>query len=185
MDKHWTIISGTNRPSSNTKKVAGYIEARLRERVGSDPIAQLDLKELPQEIFRPEAYAQKPESFKDFEDKILNAKAIISVLPEYNGSAPGVFKTFIDMLPFPQSLQQTPCAFVGISAGRFGALRAIEQMQQVFCYRNAFNFPESIHIMDVSNSIDENGKPKEEFVLNLSQQILDRFVDFTRRLKDR
>lgn len=183
MSHHWAIISGTNRAASNTRKVAGHIESLLKSKIQTDEkIEMIDLTELPQDIFTPQAYAEKPASFQRFVDQILNAKALICILPEYNGSAPGAFKYFIDMLPFPQSLQKVPTAYVGLAAGRFGALRAIEQIQQVFTYRNAFNYPESLYIMDAANSLSEKGAPKDPFVQKLLDDTLDGFIDFANRL---
>ena len=63
------------------------------------------------------------------------------VVPEYNGSFPGILKYFIDLLPFPESFDCRPVSYVGVSAGQWGALRAVEQLQLVFGYRNAYVHP--------------------------------------------
>jgi len=182
---NWLIISGTNRPQSNSLKVSNYLAGLLKSILTdqNENIAVLDLQELPLEIFAPSAYSSKPSSFEPFRGAVLKADAIISVLPEYNGSAPGVFKYFLDMLPFPQSLQKIPCAFVGLSAGRFGSLRSVEHMQQVYGYRNAYIFPERIFIPAVDKSIDENGKPKDDFIHQLLEQMMNGFILFTRSLR--
>lgn len=148
----------------------------------TEAVCLLDLQELPPEIFQASAYATKPKAFDAFQEKVVSAKGIISILPEYNGSAPGIYKYFIDMLPFPESLRHTPSFFVGVSAGRFGSLRSIEQMQQVFNYRNAFNYPESTYIMDVGNQLNDDGQPTDQSVLKMLQQSLDDFIDFASKL---
>jgi len=74
------------------------------------------------------------------------ADGIVTVVPEYNGSFPGVLKYFIDMLRFPESLYGIPAAFVGIAAGEWGALRAVEQMEMVFQYRHAHLFGRRVFI---------------------------------------
>lgn len=180
----WTIISGTNRPNSNTRRVSSFIEGELKKKLGpSDVVNVLDLQELPLEIFSPEAYAQKPSTFKKFQDEISSSDAVISVLPEYNGSFPGVYKLFIDMLSFPDSLLKKPASFVGIADGRFGALRSIEQMQQIFLYRKAFLYPESIYIKEAYKQLEPTGKPKDDFVLQLTDQMLTGFIDFAKKIK--
>ena len=68
---------------------------------------------------------------------MLRASGIVTVVPEYNVSFPGVLKYFIDMLRFPDSLVGKPAAFVGLSAGTGGGVRAVEQLEMVFQYRNA------------------------------------------------
>src|SRR4051812_3686228 len=53
-----TLIIGTNRPNSNTRKVAAQVEQVYREL--KVPLAVIDLAELPTEIFAATSYAQKP-----------------------------------------------------------------------------------------------------------------------------
>jgi chromate reductase len=66
-------------------------------------------------------------------------------------------KWWIDLLPFPQSFEGRPVAFVGIAAGEWGGLRPVEQLQQVFGYRNALQFPKRVFIREVENKLDANG----------------------------
>ena len=108
-----TIVSGTNRPGSNTRKIAVLIREML-EGAGEDATL-LDLADLPAEIFGVSSYASVPGSFAAFQDQILKTDGLLTVVPEYNGSFPGVLKYFIDMLSFPASLYEKPAAFVGIS----------------------------------------------------------------------
>jgi chromate reductase, NAD(P)H dehydrogenase (quinone) len=137
-----TLIVGTNRPGSNTRRVAKNLEATYAA-LGV-PLHVLDLAQLPAEIFSPTSYAEKPKSFAPFSDAILRAEGLIVVTPEYNGSVPGVLKYFIDMLKFPESFEQRPVCFVGLAAGMWGALRPVEQLQAIFGYRkfipSAFSF---------------------------------------------
>lgn len=88
------------------------------------------------------------------------------------------------MLSFPDSLMKKPCVFVGLAAGRFGGLRAVEQMQQVFMYRKAYIYPESLFIKEVDQQLNEDGSPKDPFILKLMDNILDGFVNFARQMKD-
>ena len=57
-----TIISGTNRPSNITRKVAAGIEAIYQTVAVKTRL--LDLAKLPPEFFLPDAYAEKPAAFK-------------------------------------------------------------------------------------------------------------------------
>jgi chromate reductase, NAD(P)H dehydrogenase (quinone) len=155
-----TIISGTNRPDSNTRKVSSAI-AGIYESLDT-PHQVLDLAELPPEIFHPKSYAEKPAAFKKFSDAVLGASGLVVVTPEYNGGIPGVLKYFIDMLEFPESFEARPVCFVGIAAGMWGALRPVEQLQQVFGYRNAHIFPERVFIPGIFKLIGEDGQLNDE-----------------------
>src|SRR5712675_1112981 len=130
-----TLLVGTNRPGSNTRKVARQVEGIYAEL--KVPLHVLDLAELPPEIFSSSSYAEKPKSFQPFADAILQSAGLHVVTPEYNGSVPGVLKYFIDMLKFPESFVGKPVCFVGVAAGTWGALRPVEQLQATFGYRNA------------------------------------------------
>src|SRR5579863_7419329 len=84
------LIIGTNRPDSNTSKVAKQIEQMYADL--KVPLQVLDLAKLPPEIFSPASYGEKPKSFLPFADAILASSGIHVVTPEYNGSLPGVLK---------------------------------------------------------------------------------------------
>jgi chromate reductase, NAD(P)H dehydrogenase (quinone) len=150
------IISGTNRPGSNTRKVTAHVEA-IYKALGVK-IHLLDLAAMPPEIFSPTSYAEKPASFAKFTDAILAADGLVVVTPEYNGSIPGVLKYFIDMLPFPESFERRPVCFVGLSAGIWGALRPVEQLQAIFGYRNAYVFPERVFMPGINQLLDKAGR---------------------------
>lgn len=150
------IISGTNRPGSNTRKVAGRVESHYRSQGVESQL--LDLAEMPPEIFSPASYAEKPAGFSRFTEAILAADGLVVVTPEYNGGIPGVLKYFIDMLPFPASFEQRPVCFVGVAAGIWGALRPVEQLQAIFGYRNAYIFPERVFLPGINQLLDENGR---------------------------
>jgi NAD(P)H-dependent FMN reductase len=151
-----TLLSGTNRPGSNTRKVTAII-AGLYQEIGH-PVDLLDLAELPQEIFLPQAYGQKPASFAPFSEAILQSDGVHIVTPEYNGGMPGILKYFIDMLKFPEAFEHRPVAFTGVAAGMWGALRPVEQLQAIFGYRNAYICPERVFLPHVSDLLSDDGK---------------------------
>jgi len=176
-----TLIVGTNRPGSNSRKVARHIEeiyAGLKV-----PLHVLDLAQLPPEVFSPSSYAEKPKSFQPFADAVLKSAGLHLVSPEYNGSLPGVLKYFIDMLKFPESFEKRPVCFVGVAAGIWGALRPVEQLQAIFGYRNAFLFPERVFLPRINELLDDSGRLKDpELVQRLRSQV-EGFVDFVERLQ--
>jgi NAD(P)H-dependent FMN reductase len=150
------IISGTNRPGSNTRKVTAHVEA-IYKALGVQT-RLLDLAGMPPEIFSPTSYTEKPATFEQFTDAILASDGLVIVTPEYNGSVPGVLKYFIDMLPFPESFEQRPVCFIGLAAGIWGALRPVEQLQAIFGYRNAFIYPERVFMPGIGKLLNEAGQ---------------------------
>ena len=175
-----TLLVGTNRPGSNTRKIARHVEEIYAEL--SVPLKVLDLAQMPPEIFHPSSYAEKPAAFRPFADAILAASGLVVVTPEYNGGMPGVLKYFIDMLKFPESFERRPVCFVGLGAGVWGALRPVEHLQQIFGYRNAFVYPERVFLPKVHELWDESGRLKDpELVGRLKKQAVG-FIGFVEQL---
>jgi chromate reductase, NAD(P)H dehydrogenase (quinone) len=167
-----TLIVGTNRPGSNTRKVARQVEEVYSAL--EVPLNILDLAELPAEIFSPTSYAEKPATFRRFADEVVNASGLIVVTPEYNGSVPGVLKYFIE---------ERPVCFVGLAAGMWGALRPVEQLQAIFGYRNAFVYPERVFLPRINELLGADGRLKDtELVERLRAQAIG-YIDFVERLK--
>jgi len=149
------IVSGSNRPNSNTLRVAKIIEGHYR-RLGA-PVELYGLEQLPPEVFTPEAYTRKPDAFVLVQQRVLEAPGLHVVTPEYNGSFPGILKHFIDLLKFPESFEGKPVAFVGIASGSWGGLRAVEQLQMVFGYRNAHVYPDRVFLPGISSKLAPDG----------------------------
>jgi NAD(P)H-dependent FMN reductase len=171
-----TLICGTNRPDANTRKVARQIESMLAER-GRD-VTLLDLADLPRGLFDPSAYAEKPPEFGRFQEAILNCDGILAVIPEYNGSFPGVMKYFIDMLRFPDSLKGIPAAFVGVAAGEWGGLRAIEQLEMIFQYRSAHLYGKRLFLKKIHALLDEDGKLHDPALVDRLEAMVGGFLAF-------
>lgn len=176
-----TLISGTNRPASNTRKVARQVEeiyAQLKT-----PLRVLDLALLPPEIFLPSSYLEKPKSFAPFAEAILASSGLIVVTPEYNGGMPGVLKYFIDMLKFPESFQKRPVCFIGLAAGMWGALRPVEQLQHIFGYRNAYIYPERVFLTQINSQLDANGRINDPEIVGRLKSQAEGFIEFVNRFK--
>jgi NAD(P)H-dependent FMN reductase len=176
-----TLLIGTNRPGNNTRKVARHLEEIYAEL--KVPLHVIDLAHLPQEIFAPTSYAEKPHSFKPFAEAVLHASGLHVISPEYNGGIPGVLKYFIDMLKFPESFERRPVCFTGVSAGIWGALRPIEQLQAIFGYRNAYIYPERVFLPHIHNGLDESGRLKNPELLARLRTQAEGFVDFVEKLR--
>jgi NAD(P)H-dependent FMN reductase len=174
-----TLISGTNRPASNTLKITRCLEEIYGQL--KVPCRVLDLGQMPPEVFSPAAYGAKPAAFKPFSDAVLNAAGLHVVSPEYNGGVPGVLKYFIDMLKFPESFERRPVCFVGVAAGIWGALRPVEQLQAIFGYRNAYLYPERVFLPQIGNLIDDAGHLRDPEILQRLRKQAAGFVEFVEK----
>lgn len=171
------VISGTNRLNSNSLKVARLAAAMLED-LGQE-VRLLDLQELPPEVLLPTAYKDKPAGVAPFQEAVLEADGIVTVVPEYNGSYPGALKMMIDMLRFPESLVEKPAAFIGIASGRWGALRAVEQLEMVFQYRSAHLFGRRVFIPAIHDELTEDGGLADPELGERLRRMLEGFIAFS------
>jgi NAD(P)H-dependent FMN reductase len=172
-------IIATNRPESNSAKVAAHV-AEIYVAKGS-PLHVVDLHKLPPEIFAPTSYAEKPASFAPFQDALMKAKGVIVVTPEYNGGFPGVFKYFIDMLKFPETFAGKPFAFVGLSAGGGGAMRPVEQFSTLVVYLKGILYPGTVSIPGIHSHLAAGKLTSKEIIERIEKQA-EGFIKFVEKV---
>lgn len=177
---HIVVVCGTNRDGALSRLLAQEVAESYRQRDQS--VDLLDMNELPPEILHATAYKNQSESIKTIVDRFLKSDGAVFVIPEYNGSYPGILKLFVDMLPFPQGFDSRPCAFIGLAAGQFKGLRAVEHFQQVAGYRNAHLFPRRLFIGD-SYSQFVDGKLNDDELTRRLQEQADQFVSFVQKVR--
>lgn len=173
------IISGTNRKSSRSLEVSQLIQKIYAAK--SETIEIIDLKDVGlNELDETHYGAEKPKKITDTLQKINQSEGLIFVVPEYNGSLPGALKYFIDHWKYPDAFEFRPVCFVGLG-GMFGALRAVEQLQMILGYRNAFVYPERIFLTNVWNIL-KNGKISDPVIQDLLEKQVSGFQKFTHAL---
>jgi chromate reductase, NAD(P)H dehydrogenase (quinone) len=177
------IIVGTSRPDSNSKKVALFVQ-KLFQQKGED-VEIIELAEIEIDQTHGGHFGGKsplPPKLSVAIDKVTNSEGIIFVIPEYNGSMPGVLKAFIDYWKFPHSCEGRPVAFIGLG-GMWAGLRPVEHMMQVMSYRNAYLFPVRVFMRDVWKLIGKEGQIDDPIVLSLLVQLVEGFQKFCRALQ--
>lgn len=177
------IISGTDRKDSNSLKVSKLIQNLYRETGENAEIIDLSALGLSQMAGPFYGKATPPDSLKNWIDELGSAEGMIMVVPEYNGSYPGILKYFIDHWRYPETFEFRPVSFVGLG-GMFGGLRPVEHLQQVFGYRNAFVYPERIFLMNVWKSLNAQGELTDPVALDLLKKQTLGFKKFCHALKE-
>ena len=71
---------------------------------------------------------------------VAATKKFVFVVPEYNGSFPGILKAFIDGLQ-PSVFQEKKCALVGVSKGIQGAVLALSHLTDILHYLRVYIYP--------------------------------------------
>ncbi len=129
-----TIIVGTNRKNSFSRKVAEYYQRQLTQFNTESQI--IDLADLPEDFTFSALYGNsgKNEAFNQFQKVVDAGKKFVFIIPEYNGSFPGVLKTFIDGLRYPDSFNGKKAALLGISAGVLGNAVGLGHFNDILSY---------------------------------------------------
>jgi len=171
-----TIISGTNRPSSNTLKVAKYYQKTLKLKGLETNL--FNLEDLPDSLISSDLYGKHSPEFEAIQEMITRTTKFLFIIPEYNGSFPGVLKTFIDACNFPDSFYDKKAALVGISSGKYGNIRGIDHFGGVCSYLHLHVLPLRIHLAAVKTELDQDGNFFKEDTLKFTGQQMDKFIAF-------
>lgn len=158
-----TIIAATNRPDSNTLKVAKHYQRLLEKR---DLQAKLlSLEKVPVDLSFNELYGNRSAAFQEIlNEYVIPSRKFVIIVPEYNGSFPGILKTFIDAV-HPDLLRGKKAAFVGVSSGRAGNLRGMEHLTGVLMYLGMFIHPNRLPVSSILTLMDSQGNLKDENTL--------------------
>lgn len=155
-----TIISATNRSDSNSLKIARLYSQLLEKQGVRSEI--LSLEKVPVDIAFNELFSRRSDKFQELLDKyIIPAQKYVIIAPEYNGSFPGILKTFIDAM-HPELLRGKKVALIGVSSGRAGNLRGMDHMTGILHYLGLHVHPNKLPISSVLSLLDDNGNLKDE-----------------------
>ncbi len=177
------IISGTNRPGSRTRQISNLIQ-KIYAELG-ETVEILDLIDLPFEELTGRQYGGVGLhlSWGEAIAKINKSEGLILVTPEYNGSMPGALKYFIDHWSYPESFEFRPVCFIGLG-GPFGGIRPVEHLQQVMSYRNSFQYPLRIFLMNIFKTLLPSGELQDAVAMQLLKDQALGFQKFVKALRD-
>ena len=163
-----TIISGTNR-DNNTKKVALEYQRLLKEKNIGTILLSLD----EQEVFTRNA------AFIEMENKfLLPAEKFIIIMPEYNGSYPGILKLMIDNTDIRQAWWHKKVLLTGVSTGRAGNLRGMDHLTGSLLYLKMLVHPNRLPISVVDRLMDTDSRFSDKGTLSAIHTQLDEFIRF-------
>lgn len=174
------IVVGTDRENSFSLKLGQFIHQLYKAQKVEAEL--LDVGALNLADVQGGGYFKGAKgSFKDAVDRVTRADGLVMIVPEYNGSYPGMLKLFIDYWKYPETFENRPVAFVGLG-GRWGGLRPVEHLQQVFGYRNAYIFPNRVFLSNVKDVL-QDGQVKDALILDLLKTQVRDFPQFIAALK--
>ena len=130
--KYWDEITFASLEMMNAINITG----EMYQKSYSDPI----FDKLQTDIFDPAQY-------------------IIFVIPEYNGTFPGIFKLFIDIVSIKhkeKSFLDKYVAMVGVSSGRAGNLRGLDQITNALNYLGMHVYKNKLPISSIEQVLSND-----------------------------
>lgn len=172
-----TIISATNRTNSSSIQIADYYRQLLQKKGVEAEI--LDLTQLPENFIFSALYdncGNNPE-FNKLAESVGKSEKFVFIVPEYNGSFPGVLKAFIDGLSYPNSFKDKKGALVGISAGVMAGALALSHLTDVLNYLGMHVLATKPRLPKIQH-IYKEGKISDTFLESLLDSQAEAFIRF-------
>ena len=153
------VVAGSEREGGPSQAVARLAVSQLR--ASGEAALLLDLCE--------------PE---DGEAMLFRARGVVFVVEERTGGYPSELKGFLDRLIRPDLLAHLPCAFIGLSDGPWGGLRAVEQLELNVHHLGAHLFGSRLFMRHIGDVLDENGEMTSDSRAARLRKLLVSFADF-------
>lgn len=165
-----TIISGTDRSDSMTIRVAKLYHQLIAEKTADVQLLSLEGKNVWQD---------NSADMKEIESKyLIPADKIVLVMPEYNGSFPGILKLMMDNNDIKKCWWYKKAMLVGVADGRGGNLRGLEHMTNILHYLKVHVLYNKIPLSRIKEEMSGEGvllKPATSKAIN---EQIQQFLDF-------
>lgn len=170
------VILGTTRKGRMSVHAARFIVGQIEKRSGvvTDLI---DISKVPMPL------DDAGEGIKDpaFAQKMMMADALVIVTPEYNHSFPGLLKHVLDSCL--KEYIHKAAGIVGVSAGPFGGIRAIQDLLPVMRELGLVNIFWDLNFGNIGNVFDESGKLLDEAFVARADKFLNELVWMAKTLR--
>ena len=164
-----TIISGTNRPGSNTGKVAAqYLSLLQKKGVDAHLVSLVGLN----------VSERNPAIIQLEKEVLIPTTKFIFISPEYNGSIPGVLKSLIDYSDIKHVWWGKKALLTGVSTGRAGNLRGMEHLTGILHYVKMHVHPNKLPISVVDKLLNSQDQITDTGTLQAIDEQLTEFLAY-------
>lgn len=171
------IIVSTNRINAISAIIAELYQSILNDLGAESEI--INLVDLPDDFVFSALYEKKGrnKAFNLIYEKVKSGKKYVFVVPEYNGSFPGILKSFIDGMNYPNSFANKKCALVGISSGIGGGGIALSHLTDIFHYLGMHVLANQPKLAKIEENLSDN-LLTNKFYIELLQIQAQMLIDF-------
>jgi chromate reductase len=164
-----TIISGTNRKNSNTRKVSLEYQRLLQDKNIEAQVLLLDETDM----------MVRNQAFIEVENELLkSAQKFIIIMPEYNGSYPGILKLMMDNTDVSKVWWHKKVLLTGVATGRAGNLRGMEHLTGSLLHMKMLVHPNRLPISLVDKLLDAENRFADAAALRAIDTQLEEFLEF-------
>ena len=178
-----TVVSGSNRPNNFTSIFAEYAfnylktetegQCQYLDLLQIDPISLCSTRE-SQEQLQPELQILKAQYF-------LPVNKFWFFVPEYNGSIPGIFKMFLDVLSLHDlgaTFRGKKACITGTATGRAGNLRGMDHLADILNHLDITVMPNKLPVSSIHKLIDAQRILHDEATAGLLKKQARTFLNF-------
>jgi chromate reductase, NAD(P)H dehydrogenase (quinone) len=154
-----TIISSTDRQDGLTHVLAQHYFEEIQKKTDK-PVRLFSLEDLPSNLYGKTMYKKETISteFQSLEDELLiPTEKFIFIIPEYNGSFPGILKLFIDAASIRSKMaifRGKKAALVGVATGRAGNIRGLEHFTSILMFMGVTVLPNLLPLSGFNKLLD-------------------------------
>jgi len=170
------VILGTTRKGRMSAHAARFMVHQIEKR-RNIATELIDISALPMPI------DDAGEDIKNaaFSNKMALADALVIVTPEYNHSFPGLLKHVLDSCL--KEYIHKAAGIVGVSAGPFGGVRAIQDFLPVIRELGLVNIFWDVNFGNVASVFDESGKLLEGAFIKRADKFIDELIWMAKTLR--
>lgn len=164
-----TIISGTNRKGSMTLKVAKHYQ-KIMKQLGIDAHL-ISLEGL-------NTWERNAQFLQLEQEVLIPSEKFFFIMPEYNGSFPGILKLMMDNSDIRQCWWHKKAAMVGVADGRGGNLRGIEHMTNILHYLKMNVLYNKLPISKINEEMDTEGQWLRQDIQDAITEQIEQFLKY-------
>lgn len=176
-----TIVVGSNR-KKNLSNVIGQIYKNRLEATYDGIVELINVEDMPSEVLASDMYTNINQWISDIDaESIQPASKFVFILPEYNGTFPGVAKLFLDAVSSinaEKSFHDKKAGLVGLSAGKFGNWLGLEHFGVVLNYLKVNVYQQKVSISNLYEHFDDKSKFNDAKTFDYIDKQIEGFLKF-------
>lgn len=170
---HFFVVTGSHRPESQSGKIGRYVEHLVAKQHPGVETTHLDLGRTPMPLWDESLWTDSPQGFESWfpiSQRLMEADALVVVVPEWSGMVPAALKNFF--LLCGRELVDKPGLIVSVSSGTGGAYPVAELRMSSYKNNHLCYIPEHVIVRQVRDLFNDFGQATSETEQLLTARLL-------------